>query len=102
MTVRDQFRDRSENYEDDETKSRVARKQRTRERILGEREQLPADRDLLGKLEGMEDLFRWERELLETGSERVYSHGRSLLTGDRDRLEEILDRRTGQDSDDDY
>jgi len=96
--TRDLWKDRSVEYEDDETTSRVARRARQAARILGEGAQIPLDCDLLGKLEGMEELFRWERELLEKGSERVYSNGRALLADTRTKLEEILHRRTGQDS----
>ena len=74
-------------------------RERDRARLAGERSFLDSDAELLGKLEviGQEPggLFRWERELLEAGSKRVYSHGRALLPSSRAKLAEILSRRVG-------
>lgn len=68
---------------------------RMKQRLQGERGQIPQDAELLGTIEAMEELFRWERELLEEGSKRVYSSQRSLLPAQRQKLEEIRTRRMG-------
>jgi len=45
-------------------------------------------------LELLELAFRWEQELLEECSERVYQHERALLPRQREAAEKVIGRRT--------
>ena len=68
----------------------------TREKLNQERDALDADRKLALALEGLHNagtLLPWESAILNGVSERVNRHGRALMPGPRELIQEILKRR---------
>lgn len=77
-------------------------REETRARLRSESARIPDDVDLIERVEGLRELglYRWELDILERASERLYGYGRALLERQREKLEDMLKRRTGAGDDD--